>query len=251
MASSGPLDGRSALVTGASAGIGRETAHVLARDGADVAVAARREERLRELADEVAEEHGVETLAVPTDVTEYDEVEHLVESTVEAFGGLDLAVSNAGIGTPRNTPVDELALDTFRDVMAVNTHGMFHTTRAAADHLRASNGTIVFVGSFAGKYPRPHGPVYAATKWWTQGFALSLSGQLGEEGVAVSVVNPAGVTTEFGKEYREQTNAELLDPDEVLTPDEVAEAIAYAARQGSPNTVSELNIYNRDKFSGF
>jgi len=251
MASSGPLDGRSALITGASAGIGRATAHALARDGADVALAARREDRLRELADAVADEHGVETLAVPTDVTDYEQVEQLVESTVEAFGGLDLVVSNAGIGTPRDTPVDELGLDTFHDVMAVNTSGMFYTARAAADHLRESDGTLVFVGSFAGKHPRPHGPVYAATKWWTQGFALSLSGQLGEDGVAVSLVNPAGVTTEFGKEYREQTNAELLDSDEVLTPEEVAEGIAYAARVESPNAVSELNLYNRDKFSHF
>jgi NADP-dependent 3-hydroxy acid dehydrogenase YdfG len=251
MAPSGPLAGRSALITGASAGIGRATAHALARDGANVTVAARREDRLRDLADAVGEEYGVETLAAPTDVTDYGDVESAVEGAVDAFGGLDLVVSNAGIGTPRSTPVDELALDTFDDVMAVNTNGMFYTARAAAPHLRESEGTLVFVGSFAGKHPRPHGPVYAATKWWTQGFALSLSGQLGEQGVAVSLVNPAGVTTEFGKEYREQTNEELLDPDEVLSPEDVAEGIAYAARVENPNTVSELNLYNRDKFSHF
>jgi NADP-dependent 3-hydroxy acid dehydrogenase YdfG len=251
MASRDPLDGRSALITGASAGIGRATAHALARDGADVVVAARRESRLREVAESVAAEHGVEAHAVPTDVTDYDGVESLVEATVEAFGGLDLVVSNAGIGTPRNSPVDELTLDQYHDVMAVNTDGMFYTARATVPHLRESAGTFVFVGSFAGKHPRPHGPVYAATKWWTQGFALSLSGQVGEDDVAVSVVNPAGVTTEFGKEHRERTNEERLDPDEVLVPEDVADAIAYAARQERPNTVSELNIYNRDKFSGF
>lgn len=251
MVTTDTLEGRSALITGASAGIGRETARVLARNGAAVGVAARREERLSELTEEIEAEFDVETHVAPTDVTDVEQVETMVESTVEAFSGLDIVVNNAGIGTARSTSIDELPLEQYHDVMAVNTDGMFYTARAAIPHLRESSGNLIFVGSFAGKYPRPHGPVYAASKWWTQGFALSLSGQVGKDDIAVTMVNPAGVITEFGKEYREQLNKERLDPDEVLDPEEVAEAIAFAARQESPNTVSELNLFNRDKFAHF
>lgn len=95
--------------------------------------------------------------------------------------------------------------------------------------------------------------MYAASKWWTRGFALSLAGQVGREGVGVSVINPTAVRTEFAKEYRapEEIAKQKFDPGEVTEPDEVAEAIAFASIQEPPNAVTELDLYRRDKFSGF
>jgi NADP-dependent 3-hydroxy acid dehydrogenase YdfG len=248
----GPLDGAAALVTGASAGIGRETARALAGDGADVALAARRVERLHEIADAIAAEHGVETLVAPTDVTDETAVEATVDAASEAFDGLDVVVNNAGTGTARGVAVEDLPTEQYRTVMDVNTDGMFFVARAAIPHLRASAGTLVFVGSFAGHYPRPGGPVYAATKWWTRGFALSLAGQVGDD-VAVTVVNPSEVRTEFGKEFRDETelSRERYEPDEVTEPETVADAVAYAARTETPDAVTELDLYRRDKFVGF
>ncbi len=247
------LDGRTALVTGASAGIGRETAKVLAREGADVALAARREERLQSVAKEVEAARGVDALAVPADVTDEAAVGAAVDEVVEAFGGLDVVVNNAGTGTGRGVGVEDLPTEQYRTVMAVNVDGMFFVSRAALPHLRASAGSLVFVGSFAGRFPRPGSPVYAASKWWTRGFALSLAGQVGDEDVAVTVVNPSEVRTEFGKEFRDEAelSRERYEPREVTEPADVAEAIAFAARQPPPNAVAELDLYRRDKFGGF
>lgn len=249
MSEDDPLDGTAALITGASAGIGRETARRLAAEGADVALAARREGRLRELADELESEHGVDAHVAPTDVTDHDAVAATVAATVEAFGRLDTVVANAGIGTDSSLDVEELPVEQYRTVMSVNTDGMFYTARESVPHLRETEGTLVFVGSFAGNYPRPGAPVYAATKWWTRGFALSLAGQVGPDGVGVSLVHPSEVRTEFGREHRDRTNREKYGPD-VTAPADVADAVAFAARQEQPDAATEIELYRRDKFEG-
>ncbi|MFA1609909.1 SDR family oxidoreductase [Halobellus rubicundus] len=236
-----------ALVTGASSGIGEETAHALAREGADVAVAARRRERLDALADDLEAAHGVETLVVPTDVREEDQVEAMVAETVETFGRLDVLVNNVGVGV--GSDVEELSTEDYRLMMETNADGYFFATRAAIPHLRETEGNLVFVGSFAGQYPRPFNPVYAATKWWVRGFAHSVEGQVGSDGIGVSVVNPTEVRTEFGSESGE-TFEERFEPGEVTEPEEVAEAIAFAAAQDR-STVHEIDLYRRDKFDGW
>lgn len=240
------LEGASALVTGASAGIGRATARSLARDGADVAVAARRVDRLKALAEELADEHDVETLVLPLDVTEQDAVADAVDAAADAFGGLDAVVSNAGVG--REGGVEDVDLDAYHHLMNVNVHGTFYVTRACLPHLRASSGTLVFVGSYAGKHPYPGNPVYGASKWWIRGFAHSLAGAVGGDGVAVSVVNPSEVRSEFGSDYRDSSNVERFEAGSYTEPETVADAIAFAVRQDPPDAATELDLYRRDKF---
>ncbi|NIB99036.1 SDR family oxidoreductase [Halobacterium sp. R2-5] len=242
------LDDQVAIVTGASSGIGEATARILARDGADVVLAARRRGELEAVADDVADEHGVDAHVVPTDVTNEDEVEALVDATCEEFGGVDALVNNAGLGVGGD--VEDLSTDGYRQMMDVNCDGMFFATRAALPHLREADGNLVFVGSFAGQYPRPSNPVYAATKWWTRGFAHSVEAAVGDDGVAVTVVNPTEVRTEFGSEDGTAFE-ETFDPGEVTEPEEIAEAIAFAARQEAPTTTSEIDVYRRDKFAHF
>jgi NADP-dependent 3-hydroxy acid dehydrogenase YdfG len=236
-----------AVVTGASSGIGRETVRALAAEGATVVLAARREGRLSDLAVELKRDHGVNAAAVPTDVTDEDAVTALLETTVERFGGVDLVVSNAGVAG--GSDVADLDTETYRRMMAVNCDGSFYVTRAALPHLRESawGGHLVYVGSFAGQYPRPFNPVYAATKWWTRGFAKSVDAQVGAD-VGVTVVNPAAVRTEFTVEGDPFT--ERFGPGEVVEPAEVAAAIVYAASQ-SPSVVNEIDVYDRDKLTLF
>jgi NADP-dependent 3-hydroxy acid dehydrogenase YdfG len=236
------------LITGASAGIGRATAHVLAADGADVAVAARREERLEELAAKIEEAYDVNILVVPTDVTDEEAVDRAFDRTVDAFGRLDAVVANAGLGI--DAPIEEMSTDTYRTMMDVNVDGMFFTARAAIPHLRETEGTLVFLGSFSGQYPRPQNPIYAATKWWTRGFARSLEASVGADNVAVTVINPTEVRTQFGNQSG-STLADEFQPGEVTEPIEVAEAISFAVRQRPPNVISSIDIYRRDKMTHF
>jgi len=240
------LDGDAAIVTGASAGIGRETALSLAAAGADVALAARREGRLEELESRIESETDAEALVVPTDIREEAAVEELIASTVDAFGRLDLLVNNAGLLL--GSDVEDLSTEEYRTMMETNADGSFFTTRAALPHLRERDGHLVFVGSFAGQYPRPFNPVYAATKFWLRGFALSVEASAGADGVAVTVVNPSEVRTEFGDALGEPFE-ERFEEGEVLEPEEVADAVAFAVSQRS--TVSELDLYRRDKLAFF
>ena len=246
------LDGKTAVVTGASSGIGAATATALAREGANVVIAARREERLDALASDLEAAHDVEVAPVPTDVTDEAAVAALVDAAVKTYGTLDVLVNNAGVA--RGSDVADMATADYRTMMSVNCDGMFHATREALPHLRESDGTLVFIGSFAGQYPRPFNPVYAATKWWTRGFAKSVSAQVGDD-CAVTVINPAAVRTEFtvesetdDAEFATDPFEEQFAPGEAIEPEEVAEAVVFVATQ-SPSMVSELDLYDREKLT--
>jgi NADP-dependent 3-hydroxy acid dehydrogenase YdfG len=238
------LNERVALVTGASSGIGRETAHALAGAGADVALAARREDQLHELA---AELEDIETLVVPTDISDEGAVDAMVEETVDKLGGLDVVIANAGVGAP-GEPVAETSTKTHRKIVETNIDGTFFTARASLPHLLESEGNLIFMSSIAGQYPRPATPMYAASKWWIRGFALSVEAQVGSEGVGVTIVNPAEVRTDIevlGKPVKEH-----FDQGEVVEPKEVAEAVVFAASQENA-TISELDVYWRGKLGQF
>jgi NADP-dependent 3-hydroxy acid dehydrogenase YdfG len=235
-----------ALVTGAGRGIGAATAERLAADH-DLVLAARSRPEL----ETVAERVDATAMPVPTDVTDAEAAEALVEATVERFGRLDAVVVNAGTGEPRDRPLEELSLEAFERVTRTNVDGAFHTVRASLPALRENEGTLVFLGSYKGLYPSTSTPVYAASKWWLRGFAHSVAGRAGPNGVAVSVINPTGVPTEFGRDLRAETNVDRLDPEETLSAETVADAVAYAVGASPPGAVAELNLFRRDVYARF
>jgi NADP-dependent 3-hydroxy acid dehydrogenase YdfG len=242
-----------ALVTGASAGIGAATAERLAADGYAVVLAARRADRLADLAERLTATHGVPAHAVPTDVTDADAVAALAETAIErtGAGGLDAVVASAGVGEERDDDPETLPMAQYRRVMATNVDGVFHVARATLPHLRERDGVFVLLGSFKGRYPSASTPVYAATKWWLRGFARSVAARAGTDGVGVSVINPTGVRTEFGAELRGETNDDRLPAGETLEPETVADAVAFAVDQEPPAVVSELNLDRRDVLARF
>lgn len=234
-----PLDGKAALVTGASGGIGGATARAFARDGADVALAARRTDRLEALAAEIGDDHGAEALAVGTDVTEMADVEAAVEATVEAFGGLDVVANVAGLSAGGG--IDDTSVEDFRLMEETNVGGTFNTTKASLPHLRDSRGILILISSYAGNFPYPRNPVYGGTRWWIRGFARSIEADVGRDGVAVGVVNPSEVRTRVWRD--------TYDEGEISEPEEVAEAIAFMAAQSELSTISELNFHHRSKLA--
>ncbi|THE65236.1 SDR family oxidoreductase [Salinadaptatus halalkaliphilus] len=245
MTATDTLEEKTAIVTGASAGIGAATCHALASDGANVVLAARSEDRLADRAGQLEDDYGVETLVAPTNVREEADVDALIADTVERFGGIDVLVNNAGLS--RGHRIEEMATEEYETMQETNVDGVFYATRAAIPHVRDSGGHLIFVASFAGQYPRSFNPIYAASKWWVRGFAKSVAAQVGDEGVGVTVVNPAEVRSEF-EASDGTTFADHFDEGEVSEPEEVADAIRFAAsRTGS--SISEIDVNRRDKFA--
>lgn len=233
------------LITGASSGIGEATAHTLADRGIDLTLVARREERLNGIAAEINERYGVDVLVHAGDVRDRETSDAAVERTIERFGGIDVVVANAGVG--RGGDVATMTDEEFETMQETNVDGTFYLTRAALPELLDAQGTLVVVGSFAGKFPRPFNPVYAATKHWVRGFARSVAAQYGDEGLAVSVINPSEVRTEFGSEDGDPFE-ERFEPGSVTEPEEIAAAVAFVV-EGGPSVPQEIDLYRRDKFA--
>src|SRR3954468_5167452 len=162
--------GKVALITGASAGIGAALARELARDGADLVLAARREDRLRDLAREI-EATGRNAIVVSCDVTRDGGVERAVAAAVERYGRLDIAIANAGFGVAG--PVEALTLEDFRRQLETNVFGVLRTLYAALPELRKTRGQFVVVGSVAGHVPTPATSAYMS-KFAVRGFAESI-----------------------------------------------------------------------------
>jgi 2-deoxy-D-gluconate 3-dehydrogenase len=189
------LDGRVAIVTGASRGLGRAMAVALAGAGADVALAARSQPDLDETARLVAAT-GRRALAVVTDVTAYAQVEALVERTVTELGGLHVVVNNSGIA--RVAPLAQMSPEDFRAVLEVNLIGAFNGCRAAAAHLIAQkSGKIVNVASMLAQVGLPGYSVYSASKSGITGFTRALAVEWARHSIQVNAIAPGWFVTDM------------------------------------------------------
>lgn len=240
------LEGKTAVVTGASSGIGKATSYRLAEEGMSVVLASRNKAELRNIAEDIQQRYSTEALAVKTDVTSEKDVKDLFRAAKEEYKQIDIVVSNAGLAMTGE--VEDMPTEHYRRNNEVNIDGMFHVARESISYLKDTEGNLIFMGSIAGKYPRGTNPVYAASKAWTINFAKSLSAQIGGEGVAVTVVNPSEVRTEFNAETG-TSFAEAFEEGDVTEPEQIADGVVFAAKQDKNNTVEELNLYRRDKLS--
>lgn len=188
--------GETALITGASAGIGAALARRFARSGHSVVLVARREERLRNLAAELEREHGVETAVVTQDLAEPDGADRLYETVQERGIHVDILVNNAGIGTQgRFTDTD---LDTERDELQLNVVTPTVLTKLFGREMsERGHGKILNVASSAAFQPGPFMAVYYASKAYVLSFSEGIAEELRDEDVTVSVLCPGPVQTEF------------------------------------------------------
>lgn len=227
------------LVTGASSGIGEATAVRLGEQGARVALAARRESALDAVADRIEAADG-DALVVPTDVTDEEQVDALIERVADEFGGLDVLVDNAGVMF-----ADEVAAadpDEWRQMVEVNLLATMNVTRRALDLLRGGGsasdgdpGHVVVVSSMNARKASREGSGYCASKFGVNGFAESLRKEMVDEGVRVSVIEPGLVDTDL---LDETTAAERP----TLDPVDVAEAVDYVVSQPAHVSVNELLV---------
>jgi short-subunit dehydrogenase len=183
------------IVTGASAGIGKSLALLLAGQGAKVAIAARRAERLEEVAAE-CRWRGGEALVVPTDVTDEMQCKALVEKTIAKFGRLDMLINNAGLAA--SALFEEFPdLCLFRHTLDVNFYGAVYCTYYALPHLKQTKGRIVAISSLGGKAALPYNTPYISSKYAMHGFYDALRMELRQHGVSCTVICPSWVATEF------------------------------------------------------
>jgi short-subunit dehydrogenase len=217
------LSGAVAVVTGASAGIGETTALALAGRGAAVVLAARRVDRLEELAAEIGERGGT-ALPVACDVSRPSDVRGLADLVVETFGRCDALVNNAGV--PGGGPFMGVSMERIEHVIRVNTLGVMFATRAFCPMmLEAGRGHVVNVASLAGRFAAPGASVYSASKHAVVAFSESLHAELSPRGVSVTSVNPGFVDTEgFPQVGRPRPL--------MLTRERVADAIVKVLAQG-------------------
>jgi NAD(P)-dependent dehydrogenase (short-subunit alcohol dehydrogenase family) len=233
------LRGAVVAVTGASAGIGRECVLAFARQGAHVAAAARRLDRLEALATEVRA-LGAEVLVLKTDVGEPDDVKRFVEATVERFGRLDVLVNNAGYGV-RGT-VEETPAASYERLMRVNYLGTVYGCQAAIPIMRRQGaGVIVNVSSIVGHRALPAGGAYAATKAAQISLTEALRVELRGTGVHACSVHPIGTETEFGDVAQRESGKDSAGG--AVGPQQSAQAVAKAIVRAAQRPRPEVYPY--------
>jgi NADP-dependent 3-hydroxy acid dehydrogenase YdfG len=231
------LEGKTAVVSGASSGIGAATARLLASKGANVVLAARREDRLSALAAEL----GDRALPAPTDVTDPASCDALVGRAVERFGRVDVLVNNAGLGF--FAPIAEGDPGDWRRMFDVNVLGVLYLTRAVLPHmLERGSGDVVFVSSLAGRrVPGASAAVYAATKHAVGAIAEGLRMDVVDKGLRVINVEPGLVRTEFPESSNPSAEEFYAAKDfPPLEADDIAAAIVYALEQPQRASVNEV-----------
>jgi NADP-dependent 3-hydroxy acid dehydrogenase YdfG len=232
------LQGKVALITGASAGIGQACARALAGEGARLVLTARRQERLNQLKRE-AEAAGTEAVIVTGDAREEATAVKTVKAATNAFGRIDILINNTGAGNYKNL-VDTSATE-YDEMMDTNVRSTFLFTRHTVPvMLKQKSGTILMISSMAGVYGFGGEAVYCMTKFAQVGFAQALDRELRERGIKVGAICPGGVKTEFalGKGRTRQSVAKSG----MLDAEDVAGVVLMACTQSPKSRIIEVQM---------
>jgi len=225
------LDGKVALITGASQGLGRALALAYAKEGARVVINARGEEGIRRVAEEI-EASGAEALALAADVSKGDEVDGLVEAATRRFGRIDVLVNNAGVLGPR-VEILEYPEEEWRRVIDANLTGPFLVSKTVAPHM-PEGGSIVNVVSGVSIEGRAEWGAYSVSKFGVEGLTQILASELEERGIRVNAVDPGGMRTDMrAAAYPDE------DPMTRVTPEENTEVFLYLASDESRSVTGQ------------
>ncbi|HEU4681264.1 MAG TPA: SDR family NAD(P)-dependent oxidoreductase [Gemmatimonadales bacterium] len=231
-----PPNPRTALITGATEGIGRATAFALGRAGYRVGVCARTQSKVRSLIQEL-EREGIKAAGGPADVSDPGQSSRVVEEITRALGEIDVLVNNAGILIAK--PFDELTLEDWNSTMDTNVRSLYLMTRAVLPSMRRRRqGAIVNLASLAGKNAFVHGTAYVASKHAVLGFSRALMLEVRKDNIRVIAICPGSVDTSM---IRDQPMLKT-DPHRILKPEDVAGTILHAIALPERAMVSELDI---------
>lgn len=234
----GKLNGKVALITGASAGIGWACALALAGEGANMVINARRPERLAEL-QKAVQSAGGRAVSHLGDARQEETARGAVDLAVSTFGRLDILINNVGVGNYKNL-VDTSAQE-YDEMVDTNIRSTFLFSRFAVPvMLEQKSGTLLMISSMAGIYGFAGEAVYCATKFAQVGFAQALDKELRPHGIKVGVICPGGVKTEFalGKGRTEESVAAST----MLEPEDVAGAVLLACTQSAGSRIIEVQM---------
>jgi NADP-dependent 3-hydroxy acid dehydrogenase YdfG len=241
----GSLEGRTALITGGSSGIGEALALSMAAEGASVALGARRGDRLEEIASRIGADGGT-AVAIEADVSDEEQAKRLVETAHSELGGLDCLVNNAGVMLLG--PLQGADPGEWRTMIEVNCLGLLYCTHYALPLIRdGGGGDIVNVASVAGRVASLGSGVYNMTKWGVVGFSESLRQEGTHIGVRVTCVEPGFVDTELQGHNTNPLVVEQIEKmrdsmGKVLEADDIARAVVFAVSQPRHVTVNELLV---------
>lgn len=239
------MTGKIALITGASSGLGKSISCKLAKEGYNVIITGRRQERLTELEKEIETHYDVEALSLVFDVRLYSEVEASINSLPEKWRNIDILVNNAGLAVGLN-PVHQGIIDDWERMIDTNVKGLLYVTRLVSPRiLERRSGHIINIGSIAGKEVYQNGNVYCATKHAVDALNKAMRIDLLPYGVKVTQVCPGAVQTEFslvrfkGDEQRANLVYEGFNP---LIADDIANAVYYAVSQPANVDVQDVLV---------
>ncbi len=219
------IKGKFALITGASRGIGRETAIEISKRGGNVGINFRKRKEEAEEVAKLCESFGVKAIILQGDVSKKEDAERVVEEFVKIFNRIDILVNNAGIAPP-NTKILDISEEEWDEIIDVNLKSMFLVTKEALPFI-PDGGKIINLSSIAGKMGGTIGPHYAASKAGIIGFTFALANELAPRKINVNAVAPGPVDTELVSDDVKKRLSELTPLKRIATPYEIAHTIIY------------------------
>jgi 3-oxoacyl-[acyl-carrier protein] reductase len=229
------INGKTALITGASRGIGKTITRMLAREGVRVALNGRSVEHLEAVRMEI-EAMGAEAVLCPGDLADPAVPERIVKETLRQLGGLDILINNAGVGIPK--PLMDTTAQEWDYHMAINARAPFLLCREAVPHLRKSHcATIINISSVVGTKGYVNQGAYSASKHALMGLTKVLAQEVFKDDIRVYVLSPGGVATEMVTQMRPD-----IDPDDLIDPEEFAEIIRFLLTHRGSAVIDEIKV---------
>jgi NADP-dependent 3-hydroxy acid dehydrogenase YdfG len=238
------LEGKVAIITGASSGIGEATAIALAAEGAKVVIAARRVERLEAVAKQIID-HGGQALSIVSDITDEAQAKNVIQKAYAEFGHIDILVNNAGISFPGR--IENTDPSNWRKMIDINVLALMYTTHIALPIFKAQkSGHIVNISSVAGRIARAGMAGYNVTKWGVNAFSEALRQEVYQDNIRVTIIEPGLVETEIDQHITDiVAKQEIEARRKAITPlqsEDIAAAIVYAVSQPQHVNVNEILI---------